>query len=125
MPSTTWLTPGFFTLNVCDRAAGDTGSFFVIEVVITGMSRSLDVDFNGVIEPLKDGLLTLRHEFGFSGAVLIDGAVGEGCIRARRSRSTASSTIPELERRGGSAGGSDRPPTSAAISNERRRAAWS
>ena len=75
------VTPGFFTLNVCDRAAGDIGSFFWIEVEITGTSRSLDVDGNTFIEPLKDGILTLRHEFGFSGAVLIDGAVGDGCIR--------------------------------------------
>ncbi|MGB1616854.1 MAG: thrombospondin type 3 repeat-containing protein, partial [Pseudomonadales bacterium] len=37
---------------------------------------SLDIDRNGVVGPLTDGLLTIRHLFGFSGDALIQGAVG-------------------------------------------------
>jgi hypothetical protein len=43
---------------------------------------ALDVDGNGQVTPLTDGLLVLRFEFGFSGAVLVTGAVDlVGCTR--------------------------------------------
>jgi hypothetical protein len=48
----------------------------------------LDVDGNGSTDPLTDGLLVLRYEFGFSGATLITGAVGPGCARC---------TAPQIE----------------------------
>jgi hypothetical protein len=41
----------------------------------------LDVDANGAVDPLTDGLLILRRLFGFSGAALVDGAIGAGCTR--------------------------------------------
>jgi hypothetical protein len=42
----------------------------------------LDVDGDGAILPLTDGLLMLRYTFGFSGAVLTNGAVNlAGCTR--------------------------------------------
>ena len=34
-----------------------------------------DVDGDGAVEPLTDGVLLLRHTFGFTGATLIGGAV--------------------------------------------------
>lgn len=40
-----------------------------------------DVDGNGVVQPLNDGLLYLRWAFGFRGSTLTDGAVGIGCTR--------------------------------------------
>jgi hypothetical protein len=40
-----------------------------------------DADGNGVLGALTDGLLVLRFLFGFSGATLTTGAVGEGCTR--------------------------------------------
>lgn len=41
-----------------------------------------DVDANGMAgEALTDGLLILRHLFGFSGTVLADGALGGGAAR--------------------------------------------
>ena len=52
--------------------------------MIVGLAHSssqLDVDNNGVAEPLTDGLLVIRHLFGFSGNFLIDGAVGTGASR--------------------------------------------
>ncbi|MDG1925263.1 MAG: DUF5011 domain-containing protein [Pseudomonadales bacterium] len=42
---------------------------------------TLDVDDNGEAEPLTDGLLILRHLFGFSGSALTEGAVGENSKR--------------------------------------------
>ena len=43
------------------------------------LAGSLDLDGNGALEPLTDGLLFLRSSFGFTGAALITGAVGNGC----------------------------------------------
>ena len=41
----------------------------------------LDVDGNGLFEPLTDGLLVLRYGFGFRGATLINGVVADNCAR--------------------------------------------
>jgi hypothetical protein len=42
---------------------------------------SLDVDASGAVQPLTDGLLVLRHQFGFTGATLVNGALGANCGR--------------------------------------------
>jgi hypothetical protein len=42
---------------------------------------TLDVDGNGTLAPLTDGLLVLRDFFGFSGAALTNAAVDAGCTR--------------------------------------------
>jgi hypothetical protein len=44
-------------------------------------TTTLDVDGNGVLDALTDGLLVLRFAFGFTGAALSNGAVGGGCTR--------------------------------------------
>ena len=41
----------------------------------------MDIDGNGHIEPLKDGVLILRYLFGFRGDALINGAVGANPAR--------------------------------------------
>jgi hypothetical protein len=41
----------------------------------------LDVDGNGAVLALSDGLLVLRWLFGLTGETLISGAVGAGCTR--------------------------------------------
>jgi hypothetical protein len=41
----------------------------------------LDIDGNGAVAPLTDGLLVLRYLFGFSGTTLTAGAIGPGCTR--------------------------------------------
>jgi hypothetical protein len=41
----------------------------------------LDVDDNGSVGALSDGLLVLRHGFGFTGTTLVTGATGPGCQR--------------------------------------------
>jgi len=47
----------------------------------TAVVFTLDVDDNGELAPLTDGLLILRHLFGFTGSALIEGAVGENSKR--------------------------------------------
>ena len=39
---------------------------------------TLDVDANGKTEPLTDGLLIIRHLFGFEGDTLTASAIGSG-----------------------------------------------
>ena len=41
----------------------------------------MDVDSNGIKDPLTDGLLYLRYLFGFRNDALISNAVGNGCSR--------------------------------------------
>jgi hypothetical protein len=57
------------------------GSFYGIFGQRFAEPATLDVDANGSIEPLIDGLLVLRALFGFTGASLTSGAVGSGCTR--------------------------------------------
>ena len=40
-----------------------------------------DIDGNGQVDALTDSLLIMRYTFGFSGAELIDDALGEGSTR--------------------------------------------
>jgi hypothetical protein len=42
---------------------------------------TLDIDGNGMLQPLSDGLLVLRARFGFSGATLTTSAIGANCTR--------------------------------------------
>jgi len=39
----------------------------------------LDIDHDGVVDALTDGLLALRYLFGFGGVSLTAGAVSPGC----------------------------------------------
>jgi hypothetical protein len=41
----------------------------------------LDVDGDGTLGALTDGLLVVRYLFGLSGPTLVSGAVGGGCSR--------------------------------------------
>jgi hypothetical protein len=47
----------------------------------TPVGPELDVDGNGDVDALADGLLVLRWAFAFTGATLVDGAIGPGCTR--------------------------------------------
>jgi hypothetical protein len=46
---------------------------------------SLDVDKNGSVDALTDGLLLIRHMFGYRGDSLIHNALGTNCIRCTSS----------------------------------------
>ena len=48
---------------------------------LSWLGGRLDVDGNGEVDPLTDGVLITRYLFGFRGASLIAGAVGHGCSR--------------------------------------------
>jgi hypothetical protein len=52
-----------------------------IEGYLESIQDQLDVDWDGEVEPLTDGLLILRYLFGFRDEVLIDGAVDTDCTR--------------------------------------------
>ena len=42
---------------------------------------ALDIDDNGEVKSLTDGLLVLRYLFGFRGLSLIDGSIGNNATR--------------------------------------------
>jgi hypothetical protein len=63
---------------VVDGFNGSSGAF---SLSVNGLLSPLDIDGNGVIDPLTDALLILRYQFGFSGAVLTADAVGANCTR--------------------------------------------
>jgi hypothetical protein len=60
---------------------GRDGSGYGVFAQRFAASILLDIDGNGVAQPLTDGLLALRFLFGFTGATLTSGAVGGGCSR--------------------------------------------
>ncbi len=57
---------------------GDTGGVFAQRF---SPAATLDIDGNGELGPLTDGLLVLRHLFGFTGATLTSAAIGPNCAR--------------------------------------------
>jgi hypothetical protein len=57
------------------------GSFNAGRGDLASFAPSLDIDGDGQLAPLTDGLLVLRHQFGFTGTTLIGGAVGMDCTR--------------------------------------------
>jgi hypothetical protein len=69
------LSDGAVAAN-CSRCDGPA-----IQNYLSGLGLVLDIDGNLSIEPLTDGLLVLRYLFGFTGAVLVNGAIGMNCAR--------------------------------------------
>lgn len=57
---------------VVDGWNGQAGPF---TITVTGLLSPLDVDGDGEVQALTDGLLTLRYHFGFTGATLVTGAI--------------------------------------------------
>ena len=52
-----------------------------IQAYISQIESSLDIDGNGTADALTDGVLILRHLFGFSGDTLINGAIASDATR--------------------------------------------
>jgi hypothetical protein len=69
----------------CDAAS--------ISSYITGLGLTLDIDNNGSLGALTDGLLCLRFLFGFTGTTLTSGAVAMNCV----TRCDASTILPYLQ----------------------------
>jgi hypothetical protein len=63
------LISGAVAANCTRCSAGDIQSY------LDNLGSTLDIDDNGALEPLTDGLLVLRFMFGFTGATLTTGAV--------------------------------------------------
>ncbi|MEO8755106.1 MAG: Ig-like domain-containing protein [Casimicrobiaceae bacterium] len=53
-----------------------------IATLLGNMSNELDIDDNGVVDALTDGMLIMRYMFGLRGASLISGAVGPNAVAA-------------------------------------------
>ena len=51
-----------------------------ITAYLNGLGLVLDIDNNGALDPLTDGLLVLRFMFGFTGASLTNNAVAGNCV---------------------------------------------
>ncbi|HUP25709.1 MAG TPA: hypothetical protein VNB06_22555, partial [Thermoanaerobaculia bacterium] len=64
------LVTGAVDLANCSRCDASA-----IEPYIEAILAQLDIDDDGEIEPLTDGLLILRYLFGFRGTTLVTGAV--------------------------------------------------
>jgi hypothetical protein len=60
----------------CTRCDGPA-----VQTYLSGLGLVLDIDGNGSLGPLTDGLLVLRYLFHFTGPTLVNGAIGEGCSR--------------------------------------------
>ena len=75
------LNAGAGTRFVVVWDSGQDGSSSSVHGQRLVFPATFDIDGNGSVEPLTDGLLALRYIFGFRGATLIAGAVGAGCTR--------------------------------------------
>ena len=69
------LANGAIGTNATRRTAADIAAY------LTTLGSLLDIDGNGQVESLKDGLLIMRYLFGFRGAALINDAVGANPTR--------------------------------------------
>ena len=52
-----------------------------ITTYLAGLGLVLDIDGNGTLGPLSDGLMILRFLFGFSGATLVSDPMAPNCTR--------------------------------------------
>jgi hypothetical protein len=57
---------------------GDRAGLFAQRLDVAAV---LDVDGDGAVKALTDGVLVLRYLFGFTGTTLTGGAIGSGCTR--------------------------------------------
>ncbi|HUP22177.1 MAG TPA: hypothetical protein VNB06_04470 [Thermoanaerobaculia bacterium] len=82
---------GGFLVAWDSEQGGATNDIFVQRLAATTLA-TLDIDGNGATDALTDGLLVLRHLFGFGGTTLTTGAVGGGCGRC-----DAATIVPYLQ----------------------------
>jgi hypothetical protein len=71
--------------NVSFNASAESHYFVVVDgfqnnagpftLAVTGLLSPLDIDGDGEVEALTDGLLMLRYHFGFTGSTLITNAI--------------------------------------------------
>lgn len=73
------------TNAISNDATRTTATQIEAELLAGIESAILDIDGDGNVKPLTDGLLLLRYLFGFTGDTLISNAVGTGASRATAS----------------------------------------
>ena len=52
-----------------------------ISAQLDAIKPALDIDDDGTVGALSDGLLIIRHRFGFTGSALVSGALGTNANR--------------------------------------------
>jgi spore coat protein CotH len=75
------LTGAPLIADILSPGATRTDSNELEEYLYDGLTYIFDVDDNGLTEAATDGLMILRHLFGYAGAQLTDGALGAGAQR--------------------------------------------
>ena len=83
-PLTSTFSGRIDELEVFNRALGSGEIQAIAAAGSSGKCKPawLDIDADGAVEPLTDGLLVLRHLFGFTGSILVTGAVDlVNCVR--------------------------------------------
>lgn len=65
----------------CNVTIGGTKSLTATFAPASLLPLRIDIDGNGQYSALADGLIAIRYLFGFSGSVLISGAIGAGSSR--------------------------------------------
>jgi len=75
---------GFSGLSLAEEAIGADVDIQIQEIEnnVNLLLPHLDIDQDGQVAPLTDGILVTRHLFGFSGDSLISGAIGSGASRS-------------------------------------------
>ena len=79
--TTAWTnpTPGFHRLTA--QAQDAAGAIHTSAPVFVSVATPFDIDANGKVDALTDGLLALRYMFGLRSAGLTTNAMGEGAFR--------------------------------------------
>ena len=80
---------GFSGAVLIDRAIANDAVLTTAEAIVARvqqMDSILDVDGDGKVEALTDGLLIIRYLFGFRGNVLVANAIGSGATRTTASQ---------------------------------------
>ncbi|MBU2097229.1 MAG: hypothetical protein KKD00_00575, partial [Gammaproteobacteria bacterium] len=75
---------GFSGASLIDRAVANNATFTTagdIQARLLDMRSILDVDGNGSVDALTDGLMIMRYLFGFRGNVLIANAIANNATR--------------------------------------------
>ena len=80
---------GFSGAVLIDRAIADDAVLTTADAIVARLQQMesiLDVDGDGKVEALTDGLLIIRYLFGFRGNVLVANAIGSGATRTTASQ---------------------------------------
>ena len=77
-----WICPPLDTsINFTPKHTSQGCAFLSTSMKLHIVPFHLDVDGDGRVKPLTDGLLIIRYLFGLSGNNLVKGAIGEGANR--------------------------------------------